>query len=114
MRQLINWIQVDRARQLRLEGLISTRMLRAVVSISEKVPAGHAIALLARLRAMGWREIWFFEPLPQEELLLRRERYLAYPKTNRLLAGQDGLTRVIAAGKKPPERAAGKNGGRRR
>jgi biopolymer transport protein ExbD len=90
-RQLVRWIHEQRAAQLKKRAFWQTKQLRVVTSISEKVPARFAIAILARLKEMGWSEFYCFERLEQEDTEFARRLAMPYPKTNRPLRGDDGL-----------------------
>jgi biopolymer transport protein ExbD len=89
--QLVRWIHEQRAAQLQQRSFWRTKRLRVVASISEKVPARFAIAILARLKEMGWSEFYCFERLEQEDREFARRLAMPYPKTNRPLRGDDGL-----------------------
>ncbi|MHC4937838.1 MAG: ExbD/TolR family protein [Planctomycetota bacterium] len=93
-RQLVRWIHEQRAAQLRRKMILGARKLRVVAAIDEKVPAGFAIAILARLKEMGWGEIYCFEPLEQDAETLLDAETLPYPESNRELRGEDGLGEI--------------------
>ena len=90
-REVAQWIHKHRASKVSIRTLLRPTTMRAVVSVSEKVPSRYAIALLARLRELGWTEILFFERLMQEDDHLLGAPYLPYPATNRQLEGDAGL-----------------------
>ncbi|MHC4955957.1 MAG: ExbD/TolR family protein, partial [Planctomycetota bacterium] len=90
MRDVIRSIVRTRAASLRSNtSTFFATKLRAVVSPSEKVPARFVIAAIARLKTMGWREVWFYRPTSPEDHL-RGASFLPYPDSNRLLEVDDG------------------------
>lgn len=80
---------VNRATRLTLSLGAKTRV---ILRVSEKVPARYVIAQMALLRSNGWQEIWFFDRITHTSMTRLAANAMAYPKTNRMRGGNDGLS----------------------